>query len=444
MRKIVFSTFATLLVLLASSQTALAGELQIEIDDIEVQPGGNYVLANVFAIHDNYFSAIELHFALIDGITFMAASPDDEEMNQYQPWPTGGIPGIIETTITWTPIYNTDHTNNEFKVIMKFDQNNSDGVIAYFPPGKTLLCRLALKADATFTGAPLHLNYAKTDYSDPSPGAPEANIAEVFDVDVCQIKVPATAIPLATIVAEGIDDTEYTVADDLAVVAKGENCVFVTDGQDNWIKVTAEGDVFTTLATMDYINAGTLIGTLSEHNCNQTLTVTEAPTEGTNEVTYETLEWDLMGGILPKTNSVIKLTGYWIENEGAFCGAPNGADGGGHSVTANFAWCEGEYEMIDGGLYTDVVSIVQLKAPWDNNESKIAADDELAFQNLVVYPTAIKNQVVGVESLNGDKNVATVQYVNVAGHVANTPFQGMNMVVTRYADGSIVTTKVIK
>ena len=43
-----------------------------------------------------------------------------------------------------------------------------------------------------------------------------------------------------------------------------------------------------------------------------------------------------------------------------------------------------------------------------------------------------------------EPEIVSVQYVNVAGQVANTPFNGVNMVVTRYADGSTVTTKVIK
>ena len=440
MRKIVLLAFATLLALVTWSPTAHAGELEIQIDDIEVQPGGNHVMANVYVEHDNYFSAIELHFALIDGIEFGATTPKDEDMTQ--PWPMGGVPGVVEFPIQWYPMYNTDLASSEFKVIMTFNRNNLDGVIAYFPPGRTLICRIIVEASENFTGGTLHLNYAKTDYSDPTPGAPVANVAEISDVDVCQIKIPDATTPLAAIVAEGVEGTEYTVADNLAVVSKGTNCVFVTDGEDNWIKVAADDDVFTTLATMDYIEGGTLVGTLSDANCNPTLTVTNAPTEGAIEVPYETLEWNLQDIFIPKTNSVIKLTGYWNENEGTFCGYP---DGGGQIVTANFTWCEGEYNIVNGALYTDVVSIVQLKAPWDNG-SKMSADDELAYQNLIVYPTSIteENQFVGIENLKGNKKVVNMQYANICGQLADTPFEGLNIVITRYEDGTTMTTKVIK
>lgn len=442
MRKILFFSFAVLLGLVALPPTAQAGELEVQIDDIEVVPGGDYVLANVYVEHDNYFSAIELHFALIDGIEFDAASPKDEDMTQ--PWPTGGIPGVVDFPIRWSPVYNTDLAANEFKVIMTFSRNNLDGVMAYFPPGRTLVCRLALQASEDFTGATLHLNYAKTDYSD--PGAPELiGIEEVSDVDVCQIKVPAVTTALADIVADGVEGGEYTVADNLAVVSKGTNCVFVTDGEDNWLKVAAEDDVFTTLSGMDYIDGGTLSGTLSETNCNQTLTVTEAPSASTDAVSYEIAEWHLPDDNLPKTNSVIKLTGYWNEEEGAFCGYPGSDYAGSPMATANFDWCEGEPMMINGGLYTDVVSIVQQKEPWDNG-LRIGRDDELAYQNLVVYPTAItdENVVAGVDGVKGEKAVVSVEYVNVAGQVATTPFDGVNLKVTHYADGTTATMKAIK
>ena len=49
-----------------------------------------------------------------------------------------------------------------------------------------------------------------------------------------------------------------------------------------------------------------------------------------------------------------------------------------------------------------------------------------------------------IENVDASKSIASVQYVNVAGQVSSTPFNGVNMVVTRYADGSTVTTKVVK
>ena len=39
--------------------------------------------------------------------------------------------------------------------------------------------------------------------------------------------------------------------------------------------------------------------------------------------------------------------------------------------------------------------------------------------------------------------VKSVKYVSVAGVVSNTPFQGVNIVVTEYTDGSRTTSKII-
>ena len=48
-----------------------------------------------------------------------------------------------------------------------------------------------------------------------------------------------------------------------------------------------------------------------------------------------------------------------------------------------------------------------------------------------------------VDDLNADSPVTEVSYVDIAGHVANKPFQGVNIVVRRHADGHVSTTKII-
>ncbi|CRH68969.1 Uncharacterised protein [Chlamydia trachomatis] len=50
----------------------------------------------------------------------------------------------------------------------------------------------------------------------------------------------------------------------------------------------------------------------------------------------------------------------------------------------------------------------------------------------------------GVENVNAQKAVAGVKYVNPQGIESNQPFDGMNIVVTTYTDGSHSSTKVVK
>lgn len=71
--------------------------------------------------------------------------------------------------------------------------------------------------------------------------------------------------------------------------------------------------------------------------------------------------------------------------------------------------------------------------PTDNNRHTTPAKMEYTVK------TGINNV-----NTNLNKKVVSVKYVNIAGMESSTPFQGVNIVVTRYEDGSQSTTKVIK
>jgi hypothetical protein len=58
--------------------------------------------------------------------------------------------------------------------------------------------------------------------------------------------------------------------------------------------------------------------------------------------------------------------------------------------------------------------------------------------------TAMVNNGSGINQITGDKTVASVRYINVAGQESETPFDGVNIVVTTYTDGSSTTAKVMK
>ena len=54
------------------------------------------------------------------------------------------------------------------------------------------------------------------------------------------------------------------------------------------------------------------------------------------------------------------------------------------------------------------------------------------------------NDASGINEVIGHKEVASVRYVNVAGQESDTPFDGVNIIVTTYTDGTTTTAKVIK
>ena len=66
----------------------------------------------------------------------------------------------------------------------------------------------------------------------------------------------------------------------------------------------------------------------------------------------------------------------------------------------------------------------------------------------VVYPlnasSTSSDNVVDVKELLGGKTIESIHYFNAMGMESKTPFEGINIVVTRYTDGSTSTYKVLK
>lgn len=458
MKKTLFKSlllgFAALTALSASAENKLI------MDDFEIAPGETKPVTLKIA-HDKVFSSIQIFFKPVEGLNILMSDVPADKDND----PTYPV-NMVGKKLAVSPQENLD--GDLYKIVLTVggtkgnDQNNSKYLVANWKPATeespSLLCDIYFQASEDFKGGQIVCQYCKGDYSDPEAPADWINSFEINDQVVCNVTAPGAEVgtPLKEIVETGVDGTEYTVKEDLAIVAKSDvGYLFVSDGAGNWMKVKADETVYTTMKNYTSIKGGTLIGVLSDANCNQTLTITKAAEQGGN-VTASAVAWDLAQSdptsaqykFAPKVNEVILLTGYWFANENAFRGYSNQS---GQSATANFDWSDIEpTTMQNGVLYKDIQSVAQLKEPWGaattGAPAKVAADDPLSFQNYVVYPLAItESQVItGVDNLNASKDVVSVQYVNAAGMVSTTPFKGVNMVVTRYADGSQVTTKVVK
>ena len=62
----------------------------------------------------------------------------------------------------------------------------------------------------------------------------------------------------------------------------------------------------------------------------------------------------------------------------------------------------------------------------------------------IVYPlnfTTNGSSMTAINTVDGSRDVVDVKYVNVSGLVSDKPFSGVNIVVTRYTDGTKTTTK---
>ena len=74
--------------------------------------------------------------------------------------------------------------------------------------------------------------------------------------------------------------------------------------------------------------------------------------------------------------------------------------------------------------------------------------DAQAQARYIVYPVTIQQTsesvITGVMNVAGAREVASVEYVNLAGQRSSRPWQGVNIVITRYTDGTASTAKECK
>lgn len=75
--------------------------------------------------------------------------------------------------------------------------------------------------------------------------------------------------------------------------------------------------------------------------------------------------------------------------------------------------------------------------------TKFACEGQ-TLQNSVEQVTKVKIAGTAVESVKGDKAIAGVKYYNVAGIESNEAFEGVNIKVVKYVDGTTKAVKVVK
>ena len=89
-------------------------------------------------------------------------------------------------------------------------------------------------------------------------------------------------------------------------------------------------------------------------------------------------------------------------------------------------------------------------APRRAGETRMTGDDYdyyIAESDVITFhQDGGEGVITGIMGVKQDVNrqVVGVSYVNTVGQVSSTPWQGVNMVVTRYSDGSTTTRKVVK
>ena len=93
------------------------------------------------------------------------------------------------------------------------------------------------------------------------------------------------------------------------------------------------------------------------------------------------------------------------------------------------------FDAVDGSDISFYVRFYYVKANRGTNENKYyVVDATLTWTDIFT----------GVEEISGNGEVVAKTYVNAQGIKSDKPFSGVNIVITRYSDGSAKTTKVVR
>ena len=268
---------------------------------------------------------------------------------------------------------------------------------------------------------------------------------------VVNVVEPAEETTLANLLANGVEGKTYKVTDNLAVVAQSQKTsqLFASDGNNNWIKVNV-GDNYDAVKGYAGIN---VTGVYTTANGNATLTASQAPTQAQAQ-TVTPATYNLAEHFAPVADEVAYISGFYFDKLGASYSNTYtandpvlGAYSDNNSVGQYVQFKKADWNDLTfagaNGQRVKVLVVNELKSAW-SAASKIAATDPGAHTNVIAYALDAAQVTTGVDDVNAVKAVKSVSYYNVAGMESATPFEGMNLVVTRYTDGTTSTSKVMK
>ena len=307
--------------------------------------------------------------------------------------------------------------------------------------------------------------------------------------------ISITAAPgtrLWKITYNGVDGTNYKVADSLYVVlpAKNEidgNIIFVTDNVDqilydeyaewgftwyedwypSWIALDCGDDeqLYNTIAAMKVLKPETVRGTLDNVDTNPRLIISSAPSE-LPDAEFPALKlWAYnisQEKLIAAGHEYGQVTGAYrlIDGEPYLCSAQDTVQ-----VKLDFRLNPELQSQLTEGTRYDLVSIFKLNDEWAATSSEapakkakqiVAGSKRKAlmpksvdyhgsdyYTNYTICPVSA-SATTAITSVDASRQVTQVTYVNMMGVESATPQPGMNIVVTRYNDGSTTVTKVVK
>ena len=390
---------STLAIVALCANFAMAAN-NLYVEDLEIAPGETKSV-NIILVNDDEIHGIQGFILFPEGIT--------------------PIEGTVKRTSRMPGTWLIDEDFGEDVLVMAFDNETNDPIM----PGSGPVLTVDVVADNSFqenkTGQFYDLSLTIGDlFDDYQPEDSEFIIS-------CTM---SSGTPLATINASGEEGQEYTVADDLTIMATTQGgLLFATDGAGEWIKILS-GDFADDVANMQAFAAGTTKATYNKINGNGQLTLNACPEAG-NPADLALTTYDLSQPFAPKANEVINIIGYFYGD------VLRGYAGLGQSASLNLAWCTNESNLMVGKQYKIDKAIVQLKEAWKDGDGaprRINPEDyDYTFQNYEIYPTVLPDTPTAIEEVTV-ANDAAQQWIDLGGRLLNQQPQAAGIYI-RIANG---------
>lgn len=304
------------------------------------------------------------------------------------------------------------------------------------------------------------------------------------------------ASTLAELAENGEEGKEYTVNDEMVVAAKfqagDKNYIVVKDAaqavrnlsaptaddkffningnkqqdytQNNWMIVSLPTDLYNQVNEKSIITS--ITGSLAEKfNLAMEATNVEAG-EATDFVPNTYCPINFMGAssvkgenststyyfATPKANEYAKVVwAVYDATDGIFCipAHEGGINGQGFKAAfrVNYSLNTNAAPVLADGRMYEFDALVKETAPTKVAPRKIGYDSTVEPKaKYVVYPLNLEagNVSTGVNDVNCAKEVKGVSYFNMMGVESAQPFDGVNIIVTTYTDGTSSATKVLR
>ena len=152
----------------------------------------------------------------------------------------------------------------------------------------------------------------------------------------------------------------------------------------------------------------------------------------------------------PKVQEICYITYAQWDDYGYFA-VPSSSDfSSGIDGAFQVGWVYQEKPALEPGTIYKFHAVVHRVGKEYGPQNPVSTKDGMpVYENITVLPidlTGDDNIVTSINTVDvaGNGEVKSVKYVNVAGMVSDVPFQGVNIVVTEYSDGSRSTSKMLR